>query len=233
MRGKNISKGSFMNKKLIVIEGLDGSGKKTQSKLLFQYLIKKNVIAKHVSFPDYSNDSSILVKMYLNSELGNTPYEVNEYAASLFFAVDRFVSFKKYWKKNYENNETIIADRYTTSNAIYQMAKIPSSKWDSYLNWLYDFEYKKLNLPIPDLVIYLNMPIKNSQQFLKERYDGDETKKDLHETNVVFLEKCCEAAKYSCLKDNWININCVKNGSVKSIDEIHNEIILFYEKYFE
>lgn len=222
-----------MKSRLIVIEGLDGSGKKTQSELLFSYLVKKNIPAEHISFPNYSSDSSILVKMYLNSEFGGDPYEVNEYAAASFFAIDRYASFMKQWKKIYDNGSTIIADRYTTSNAIYQMAKLPNYSWDNYLNWLYDYEYEKLRLPVPDLVIYLNMPVNESQNFLIKRYAGDNSKKDLHESNIEFLEKCYHAGQYVCKKDNWININCTENGKVKSINDVHAEIIHAYEKFFE
>ncbi len=222
-----------MKKRLIVIEGLDGSGKKTQSELLFSHLVKKGVRAEHISFPNYSSNSSILVKMYLNSELGGNPYDVNEYATASFFAIDRYVSYVKQWGKIYESGSTIIADRYTTSNAIYQMAKIPNNFWDKYLEWLYDYEYVKLCLPVPDLVIYLNMPINDSQNFLIKRYDGDDTRKDLHENNVKFLEKCYHAGEYVCKKDNWININCTENGVVKPINEIHSEIVHAYEKFFE
>ena len=176
-----------MKGKLIVIEGLDGSGKATQTSLLYKYLKEKNSKTITVSFPDYNQPSSTLVKMYLNSEFGKDPDIVNAYAAASFYSIDRYASFLKFWKEKYENGFTIIADRYTTSNAIYQMSKLHSEHWDEYLNWLYDYEYNKLLLPKPDLVIYLDMPIEVSQELMSIRYEGNEEKKDIHESNISFL----------------------------------------------
>lgn len=220
-----------MNGKIIVIEGLDGSGKNTQTKLLINYLSNLKLKVNYLSFPNYSSPSSSLVKMYLNSEFGENPNDVNAYAAASFFAVDRYAGFKKNWEKIYKNGDIIICDRYTTSNAVYQMCKIPENGWDSYLTWLYDYEYNKLGLPKPDGVIYLNMPLEISQNLMKKRYSGDESKKDLHESNIRFLQTCKKAAEYIALKDHWFQINCAENKAVKSKELIHNEIIDFLKKY--
>ncbi len=219
-----------MKGRLIVIEGLDGSGKATQTSLLCNYLKLKNKNVLSVHFPDYNEPSSSLVKMYLNFEFGHDPNIVNAYAASTFYAIDRYASFLKFWKDKYNSGYNVIADRYTTSNIVYQMHKLKFQKWDSYLNWLYDFEYIKLELPKPDLVIYLDMPVEFSQNLMNVRYLGHEEKKDLHESNITFLEKCRKSALYSSEKYNWNKIECFYKDQIKSIDEIHNEILSVIKK---
>ena len=171
-------------RKLIIIEGLDGSGKSTQIKLLEEYLKSNEIIYKKIKLPDYDSPSSTLVKMYLGGEFGSSADDVNAYAAGAFYAVDRYASFNLGWKKDYESGTLIIADRYATSNSIYQMEKIEESKWDEYLEWSEDFEYNKLSIPRPNCVIYLDMPVEISQKLMTSRYDGDENKKDVHEVNV-------------------------------------------------
>jgi len=214
-----------MQRKLIVIEGLDGCGKNTQVALLEKYFEDKMIKVKKLSFPNYSSASSSLIKMYLNSEFGESPEEVNPYAAASFFAVDRFAEFKKQWAKDYQENTVIISDRYTTSNAIYQMCKLKKDQWDSYLSWLYDYEYVKLEIPKPNLVIYLKGEISASQHLMEMRYNGDNTKKDLHESNILFLKKCEEAAKFIAQKDGWLEVDCFKGEKMKSKQEIHKEIV--------
>ncbi len=211
--------------KLIVIEGLDGSGKDTQTKLLYESLLSLGVNVKRISFPDYEQESSSLVKLYLNSELGDSPDDVNAYAASSFFAVDRIASYIKFWKKFYQTpNSVVIADRYTTSNAVYHMNKLPSSQWDEYLKWLEDFEYRKLGLPRPDAVIYLHMPIEVSQMLIKKRYHGNNEKRDLHEKNVDFLKSCASSADYALKKLGWKKILCYEGGCVRAPESIHDEV---------
>lgn len=166
---------------LIVIEGLDGSGKGTQSRLLAEYLERNNIENIKISFPDYDSDSSALVKMYLAGDFGTDANAVNAYAASSFYAVDRFASYNMKWKKQYENGTLILADRYTTSNITYQLSKLEHSEWDAFSQWLYDFEFNKLGLPVPDAVIYLDMDPMVSQKLLTSRYSGDDSKKDIHE----------------------------------------------------
>lgn len=212
--------------KLIVIEGLDGSGKATQASLLFEELQNIGYDSKKVSFPDYEQPSSSLVKMYLNSELGKKPEDVNAYAASSFYAVDRFASYVNVWKEWYESGNIVVADRYTTSNAIYHMGKLPSNEWDYYLSWLNDFEYNKLGLPNPDLVIYLSMPVDVSQRLLAKRYDGNLEKKDIHEKNIQFLKTCSKSAEYSIKKLGWKQIFCSDGEKVRTVEEIHKDVLL-------
>lgn len=215
----------MVKSRLIVIEGLDGSGKTTQFELLQKYLSSRNVEVKAISFPEYDKPSSALVKMYLDGEFSKNAADVNAYAASSFYAVDRYASFKLYWEKDYNDGKNILAARYVTSNTIYQMTKLPQKEWDSYMNWLYEYEYGKLGLPKPDLVIFLDMPVEVSQRLMSKRYEGDENKKDIHEANVEFLNNCRNAALFAANKDNWQIIPCSQNGEPLSIEEISQSII--------
>lgn len=219
--------------KLIVIEGLDGSGKATQTKLLTDWFKENRLDVKQISFPDYENPSSALVKLYLGGAFGKNPDDVNAYAASSFYAADRYASYKQFWEKDYLSGKIIIADRYTTSNAIYQLSKVEKENRDEFLEWLEVYEYRQLQLPVPDLTIYLDMPIEISQKLLEKRYNGDADKKDLHESNFSFLQQCRESALYSAKKYGWSIVNCSQNGNAKSVQEIHNAVLdIVREKFF-
>lgn len=216
--------------KVIVIEGLDGSGKATQTERLYELLSARGVQVRRVSFPDYDSPSSALVKMYLNGEFGSDPGDVNGYAAAAFYAVDRYASFKKDWGKAYDDGAVILCDRYATSNAVYQMTKVPQCEREEYLRWLEELEYCRLGIPRPDLVIYLDVPTDISQSLMSRRYDGDESKKDLHERNLAYLAQCGESARYSAMKLNWNVISCVRDGKMRSIDDISAEIAKLTDK---
>lgn len=210
--------------KLIVIDGLDGSGKTTQFDILREKLAAVTAV-KAISFPDYQNPSSALVKMYLNGEIAESAADVNAYAASSFYAVDRYASYKMFWEQNYLNGELILASRYVTSNAIHQMGKLSESKWDSYLEWLADYEYSKLGLPKADMVIFLDMPIEISQRLMSGRYGGDESKKDIHEANVKYLQICRRSALYAAEKLDWKVVPCSRDGEVLSVAEINGKLM--------
>lgn len=214
-----------MSGKLIVIEGLDGSGKATQAKLLYEALRNRGRNVREVSFPDYQSDSSALIKMYLHGEFGSDPGDVNAYAASSFFAVDRYASYKKDWGGFYQESGVIIADRYTTSNAIHQCSKLPEEAWDDYLNWLFDFEYRLLGIPAPDRVFYLKVDPAVSQKLMTGRYHGDESKKDIHESNLAYLDRSRKAAEYCADRLGWKTILCSREGEMRGIEEIHQEIL--------
>lgn len=211
--------------KLIVIEGLDGSGKSTQLELLPKKLKAKGIDCKTVSFPDYDNPSSTLVKMYLAGEFGKKPNDVNAFAASTFYCVDRYASFKANWGKFYNDGGTVIAGRYTTSNAVHQCSKLPEDQWEDFLSWLYDFEYNKVGIPKPDKVIFLDMPVEVSQKLLSKRYNGDETKKDIHESDTEYLTRCRKAAVFTAEYSNWDIIPCSKDGEARSIEDIANDVL--------
>ena len=217
-------------RKLIIIEGLDGSGKSTQVQLLENYFNKNEINYRKIKLPDYDSPSSTLVKMYLGGEFGKAAADVNAYAASAFYAVDRFASYRLNWGKDYENGTLILADRYATSNSIYQMEKIPESEWDVYLDWSADFEYGKIGIPKPDAVIYLDMPVEISQKLMTERYNGDEGKKDVHEVNVAFLEKCRKSALYTAEKQGWKVVACSDGVNPLPIEHIHKRIVEIVEE---
>ena len=214
-----------MKQHLIVIEGLDGSGKGTQTKQLCCALERLEIPFRHLTFPDYQEPSSALIKMYLNGEFGMNPSDVNAYAASSFYAVDRFASYRKFWKEDYLNGKWIIADRYATSNLIYQLAKLPREQWDAFIAWEDDFEYGKLGIPQPSRILYLDMPPEISQALLSGRYHGEESKKDIHEKNIEYLKSCREGALYVAQKCGWEIISCASNGQPESIEAIHQKIL--------
>lgn len=211
-----------MKGKLIVIEGLDGSGKSTQIEFLKNKLNKNNV--HQIKLPDYDSPSSSLVKMYLGGEFGKHPEDVNAYAASAFYAVDRFANYKTKWKEYYDNGDIVISDRYTTSNAYHQATKIPEKDRKAFFKWLENFEYELINIPKPDVVIYLDMPVEISQKMMSERYCGDENKKDIHESNISYLLQCREAALSAADEMGWKVIKCNVGDHPRTIEDIGNEI---------
>ncbi len=218
-----------MSGKLIVIEGLDGSGKLTQSKRLCSYLSKTGRAVKYLTFPDYDDPSSTLVKMYLSGEFGDNPEEVGPYASSLFYTVDRYASFKRHWEKDYNSGTIMVANRYTTSNAVHQTCKLPREEWDFYIEWLCDLEFAKAGIPRPDAVIYLDMPPEVSQNLISGRYGGDESRRDIHEKNVGFLLKSRESALYAAKKLGWHIINCAAGDSPRPIKDIQKQIVDYIE----
>lgn len=219
--------------KLIIFEGLDGSGKGTQTELACQSLRQKGYDPLKITFPDYESESSALVKMYLSGQFGQKPDDVNAYAASTFYAVDRYASYKTSWGAAYRSNSLIISDRYTTSNAVHQCSKLPPMHWDGFLEWLFDFEYKKLGLPAPDAVIYLAVDPDVSQRLIAERYNGDQTKMDIQEKDTEYLARSRAAAEYCARKLGWKRIECtaVADGvkTIRSVEDIHAEVLAYLE----
>lgn len=214
-----------MDGRLIVIEGLDGSGKGTQAALLAEALKAQGLRVRKISFPNYESDSSAMVKMYLAGDFGSDPGDVNAYAASTFFAVDRFASFRKDWGPFYRSGGIVIADRYTTSNAVHQCCKLPEAEWDAFLDWLFDFEYRLMGIPSPDAVIYLQTGAEESQRLLEARYDGDEAKKDIHEANAAYLLHAEAAAEYCADKLRWKRVRCYQSGMMRTVEDIHSELM--------
>lgn len=215
------------NSKLIVIEGVDSSGKATQSKLLYEYLAANGYDVSCVEFPNYESNSSAAVKMYLNGDFGKEPDSVSAYAASVLFATDRFASVRGVWKHKFKSG-IVIADRYTTSNMVHQASKIADAhEKDKFLDWLYDLEYVKLGLPKPDLTIFLDMPVEYAKKLMQNRenkFDHSQVK-DIHESNDEYLYHAYDNACSVARKYDWTHIHCVKDGKVRSIDDISAEII--------
>jgi len=210
--------------KLIVIEGTDGSGKSTQFRQLTQRLEKENQSFKTLIFPRYSEPSSALIRMYLGGEFGSNPMDVNAYAASSFYAVDRYASYKMDWGRWYDEGGVIISDRYTTSNAVHQASKEPGDQQHKFLKWLYEFEYDCLGLPRPDLVLYLDVPTDFSEKLLRGREQATNTQADIHEKDMEYLATCRKTGRAAAEYYGWTVIECVKDGKMRSIEEIHQEI---------
>ena len=210
--------------KLIVIEGTDGSGKSTQFKLLTSRLEAENHRFQKLVFPQYAEPRSALNRMYLGGEFGTRPSDVNAYAASTFYAVDRYASYKKVWSDWYEQGGLIVSDRYTTSNAVHQASKEPQEKQAAFLTWLYDLEYDKLGLPKPDLVIYLDVPTDFTEAMMRRREADTNTHADIHEQDMDYLATCRRTGKAAAEFYGWTVIQCVKDGAMRSIEDIHEEI---------
>lgn len=210
--------------KLIVIEGTDGSGKSTQFRLLTDRLESEQVKFQKLVFPQYSEPSSALIRMYLGGEFGKSPSDVNAYAASAFYSVDRYASYRKVWGKWYEEGGLVVSDRYTTSNAVHQASKEPEDKREDFLNWLYDFEYDKLGLPRPDLVIYLDVPTDFTEKMLRHRESETHTHADIHEQDMQYLATCRRMGRAAAEHYGWMVIRCVRDGAMRSMEDIHEEI---------
>ena len=219
--------------KLIVIEGTDGSGKSTQFKMLSEHLEKDRVDFKHIVFPRYSEESSALIRMYLGGQFGTKPSDVNAYAASAFYAVDRYASYKMDWGQWYEQGGLVLSDRYTTSNAVHQASKEPKDTQADYLKWLYDFEYDKLGLPRPDLTIYLDVPTDFTERLMRKREQDTNTKADIHEKDMAYLATCRQTGRTAAAYYGWTVINCVKDGQMRTIEDIHQEIYEHVKKCLE
>ena len=211
--------------KLIVLEGTDGSGKSTQFRLLTQRLEQEKRSFQKLVFPQYSEPSSALIRMYLGGEFGAKPSDVNAYAASAFYSVDRYASYKKVWGQWYEDGGLVISDRYTTSNAVHQASKEPEGGRAEFLRWLYEFEYDKLGLPRPDLTIYLDVPTEYTEQLMRAREAATGTSADIHEQDLGYLATCREMGRTAAEYYGWTVIHCVRDGKMRSIEEIHEEIL--------
>ena len=211
--------------KFIAIDGLDGSGKGTQSELLVKRLEAEGKRVRVLSFPVYENDSSIFVRMYLEGKLGNKPSDTNAYAASMFFGADRYVSYVTDWKKDIDDPETVVvANRYTTANAVHQLSKLPREEWESFLSWLWDFEFGKLGLPEPQIVLYLELPPSLSLSLVKSRSNTTGQKMDIHELDTAYMDKCYDAALYSCKRLGWKQIKCYEGDVIRTREDIAAEI---------
>ena len=211
--------------RLIVFEGTDGSGKSTQFARLCARLDGMGRDYQRLVFSQYDQPSSALIRMYLGGEFGTRPADVNPYAASAFYAVDRYASLKKVWGSYYQGGGLVLTDRYTTSNAVHQAVKCPPEDRADFLNWLDDFEHNKLGLPRPDLVLYLDMPTQRAVELLRSREASTHTKADIHELDTGYLSACRDCALQAARLLGWRVVPCVdQEGKLRSISEIHQEI---------
>lgn len=212
--------------KLIAIDGVDASGKQTHAEILYDKLKNMGKKVRLVSFPAYDKPSSALVKMYLSGEFGEKPEDVSAYAASTFFAADRFSTYRTDWGRDYNDDTIIIADRYVTSNMIHQASKLNKEDRAEFLDWLDDFEYNIYSLPRPDITIFLDMPPEFGAELMRERENkfSGESQKDIHERNKEYLKESYDNACFVAEKYNWQRISCVKCDKIRTIEDINNEI---------
>lgn len=214
-----------MSGKLIVFEGTDGSGKATQARLLCKYLEREGISYQEIDFPRYGKPSAAMVREYLDGNLGKKPGDVNAYAASMFYAMDRYASYKQDWGFFYEAGGLIVADRYTTSNAVHQASKLLESERKAYLDWLFDLEYRLLGLPEPDLVVYLDMPTEITGQMMRRREQAAGTHADIHEQDEAYLKNCRANAKEVAKECGWSVINCATGGHPRTPEDIHRQVV--------
>lgn len=213
-----------MQGKLIVLEGIDGSGKSTQYELLCARFEQAGIPFHRVIFPRYDQESSALIRMYLGGKFGKKPSDVNPYSASTFYAVDRYASFRTDWMEYYHNGGLILSDRYTTSNAVHQGSKLPDNELAAFFDWLYDFEFHLLELPRPDLVLYLDVDIDTSLAHMQARQARTHTDGDIHETDVAYLKNCIRAGRFAAEHLGWRRINCLSDGRMRGMEDIHEDI---------
>ena len=211
--------------KLIIIEAGDGSGKATQTKALYEHLCREGYRVYRVEFPDYAADSSMLVRMYLRGDFGGHAEDVNAYAASTFFAVDRYASYRMKWKKAYEAGAIILADRYTTSNMVHQAVKLTDrEERESFLDWLWDFEFNKLGLPVPDKVVFLDMDPEVADQLIAARVAAQAQERDIHERDKEYLHRCHAAYEELAKKYGWTRVAWGEHGVPRAGEAIHADV---------
>lgn len=221
-----------MRGKLIVFEGTDGSGKATQTALLCQHLQKNEIPFRKVDFPRYGQPSAAMVQEYLDGKLGKNPGDVNAYAASMFYAMDRYASYKQDWGEFYEQGGLIVADRYTTSNAVHQASKLPEEEREPFLKWLFHLEYTLLELPEPDLVLYLDMPTEITERMMRQREKDSGTRADIHEQDEDYLRCCRNSAREVAHNCGWRVVNCAEHDAPRTPEAIHAEVLRIVNSLF-
>lgn len=219
--------------KLIVFEGTDGSGKSTQFELLAKRLEAEQIGFQRLRFPQYEEPSSALIRMYLGGAFGDDPEAVNAYAASTFYAVDRYASYQRVWKDYYQGGGLVVSDRYTTSNAVHQGSKVPEGERAEFFRWLYDLEYDRMGLPRPDLVVLLDMPVELSEQLMRKREQSTGTHADIHERDEDYLKKCRDVALHAAKYYGWRTVSCAKDGVIRSVEDIHEEVYAIVKSCLE
>jgi Thymidylate kinase len=213
-----------MSGKLIVFEGTDGSGKATQARLLCGHLEREGVSFRKIDFPRYGNPFAEPARLYLEGALGRKPGDVNAYAASTLYAVDRYASYKQDWGAFYEAGGLVVADRYTTSNAVHQASKLPQAERAEFLQWLFDLEYHRLGLPRPEMVVYLDLPVEITEQMMRRRESASGTHADIHEQDEAYLKSCREGARQTAQTCGWTVLDCARDGAPRTAEEIHEDV---------
>lgn len=219
--------------KLIVFEGTDGSGKSTQFELLAKRLEAEQIGFQRLRFPQYEEPSSALIRMYLGGAFGDDPEAVNAYAASTFYAVDRYASYQRVWKDYYQGGGFVVSDRYTTSNAVHQGSKVPEGERAEFFRWLYDLEYDRMGLPRPDLVVLLDMPVELSEQLMRKREQSTGTHADIHERDEDYLKKCRDVALHAAKYYGWRTVSSAKDGAIRGVEDIHEEVYAIVKSCLE
>ena len=219
--------------KLIVFEGTDGSGKSTQFELLAKRLEAEQIGFQRLRFPQYEEPSSALIRMYLGGAFGDDPEAVNAYAASTFYAVDRYASYQCVWKDYYQGGGFVVSDRYTTSNAVHQGSKVPEGERAEFFRWLYDLEYDRMGLPRPDLVVLLDMPVELSEQLMRKREQSTGTHADIHERDEDYLKNCRDVALHAAKYYGWRTVSCAKDGAIRGVEDIHEEVYAIVKSCLE
>ncbi len=210
--------------KLIVFEGIDGSGKSTQYRMLCERLAGEGVQFNNIVFPQYKEDSSALIRMYLGGQFGSNPGDVNAYAASTFYAVDRYASYKTKWGAYYEGGGLLLSDRYTTSNAVHQGCKVAPEERAKYFAWLDELEHTLMGLPRPDLVLYMDISAENSQKRLRQRESATGTTADIHEKDAAYLAACAQCSHEAADFYGWKRVPCFEGERPRTPQEISDEI---------
>ena len=219
--------------KLIVFEGTDGSGKSTQFELLAKRLEAEQIGFQRLRFPQYEEPSSALIRMYLGGAFGDDPEAVNAYAASTFYAVDRYASYQCVWKDYYQGGGLVVSDRYTTSNAVHQGSKVPEGERADFFRWLYDLESDRMGLRRPDLVGLLDMPVELREQLMRKREQSTGTHADIHERDEDYLKKCRDVALHAAKYYGWRTVSCAKDGAIRGVEDIHEEVYAIVKSCLE
>lgn len=212
---------------LIVIEGVDGSGKQTQTQLLYDRLVETGEKVMKIAYPRYDKKSSALVKLYLEGAFGKDPGSISPYIASTFYAADRYASYKEDYEDFLAQGGLVLVDRYTTSNMVHQAGKIKDpDERKRFLDWLWDFEFNLYGLPVPDQVFFLNIPPEINERLIKNRNNKitGKQQKDIHESSPEHLRDSYCSALALVAEYGWTEINCVTDNQLRSIKSIHQEI---------
>ena len=211
----------------LVIEGIDGAGKETQTSLLKEYLksLGKNVITQ--SFPNYGTDGCKPVQMYLDGKLSKTANEVNAYQSSVLFAVDRFCTMTQLIK-NITKDSVVVFDRYVSSNMLHQGGKIHNDEdLEKYLKWLENFEFEVMKIPRPDKIFFLSVPPEISMELIKQRKGlKSQTEKDIQESDENHLKNAYNTGMKISKMFGWEIIDCVdkEKNQMRTKEDISKEI---------